>query len=103
MNDAIGKAAVLLVEDDALIREALGEALAERGFGVVAVDDADAAMRTLTKDNKIGAVISDVKMPGSLDGVGLAGWMKEHAPGVPVVLISGFPFMTDLAAINPAI
>jgi len=42
-------------------------------------------------------------MPGSMDGLGLARWMREHAPAVPIIITSGFVATHDVAAINPAI
>jgi DNA-binding NtrC family response regulator len=94
---------VLVVEDDELIRLALASPLEDAGMSVVAVADADAAIEVLKSDNNVRAVISDVKMPGSVDGVGLAKWLKEHRPKLPVVLTSGYPFVSELAAVNPAI
>jgi DNA-binding NtrC family response regulator len=94
---------VLLVEDDELVRLALAFPLEDAGMNVVAVDDADAAIEVLKSDNNIRAVISDVRMPGSIDGLGLAKWLKEHKPKLPVVLTSGYLFASKLAAVNPAI
>jgi len=51
----------------------------------------------------IGIVVTDVRMPGSMDGIGLARWMREHAPAVPIIITSGFATQPDAAAINPAI
>jgi DNA-binding NtrC family response regulator len=103
MKKAKRPVSVLLVEDEVLIREVLVEAFANAGFGVLEADAADAAVNALIEDSTIRAVISDVHIPGPMDGVGLAGWMKEHAPTVPIVLISGFPFASKLAYVNPAI
>jgi YesN/AraC family two-component response regulator len=51
----------------------------------------------------VGAVITDVKMPG-MDGIALAGHIKEKWPGTPVILITGYipadheePMKTDIA------
>ena len=103
MDDRENSPATLLVEDDPFMRTMLAIALEEGGFRVVEAQNADAAMKILKQGEKINVVITDVKMPGSMDGVGLAGWMREEAPGVPVILVSGFSFETDLRAINPAI
>ena len=94
---------VLLVEDEELIRLALASPLEDAGMSVVAVADADAAIEVLESDNNVRAVISDVRLPGSVDGVGLAKWLKEHRPKLPIVLTSGHPFVSGLSAVNPAI
>ena len=98
-----GVPAVLVVEDDPLIREALAEALKDAGFFVHEAGGADDATRTLGEKDDVRVVITDVRMPGPMDGVGLARWMRGHAPGVPLILTSGFPMRPDLASINPAI
>lgn len=94
---------VLLVEDEAIIRMILADELEDAGFAVVEADGADAAIAVFAGRRDIGAVVTDVSMPGSMDGLGLARWMREHAPTVPIIITSGFVAIHDLAAINPAI
>jgi DNA-binding NtrC family response regulator len=103
MDNVENAPTVLLVEDEELIRTALVVSLQDAGVDVRVADNADAAMDALTEDKNISAVISDVKMPGSTDGVGLAKWMREHVPAVPLILVSGYPFEAELWAVNPAI
>jgi len=95
--------AVLVVEDEAIIRMLLVEELKDTGLVVVEADGADGAMAILGDGAAIGLVVTDVRMPGSTDGLGLAAWMREHAPGVPIVITSGFSTPPDCQAINPAI
>ena len=94
---------VLVVEDEALIRMLLVDAMEDAGFTVVEASGADAAITTFARRPDICAVVTDVRMPGSMDGIGLAGWMREHAPGVPVIVCSGMDTRVDLTTINPAI
>ena len=103
MSEANNPPAVLLVEDEVLIRMMLVEALQDAGFAVVEAQNADAAVAALTGGRTINAVITDVKMPGAMDGIGLARWMREHAAEIPIILVSGFPFEADLWPINPKI
>ena len=35
--------------------------------------------------------MTDLRVPGRIDGRGLVGWMHEHRPGVPVIVASGYP------------
>lgn len=70
---------------------------------MVEADDADAAVRAFASGVLIHVVVTDVRMPGSMDGMGLAGWMREHAPLVPIIITSGFASAPEIAAINPAI
>ena len=103
MDDGGNAHAVVLAEDDGFLRTLLAMALEEAGFRVIEAGDAAAAIKALEKGERISAVITDIRMPGPMDGIGLAGWMRDHTPGIPVILASGFTFHDDLARINPAI
>jgi len=94
---------VLVVEDEAIIRMILAEELEDAGFAVVEAGSADAAVAAFAGRSDIGVVVTDVRMPGSMDGIGLARWMREHASAVPIIITSGFAIQPDAAAINPAI
>jgi len=93
----------LVVEDEAVIRAILAEELGDAGFAVVEADGADAAVAVFAGRSDIRIVVTGVRMPGSMDGIGLARWMREHAPAVPIIITSGFATQPDAAAINPAI
>ncbi len=95
--------AVLVVEDESMIRMGLTCLLEDSGYRVVEAENADVALLKLAEQRDIQAVITDLRMPGSIDGLGLAAWMREHRPKVPIVITSGFGTLPDLAAINPAI
>lgn len=95
--------AILVVEDEALIRMMLVGELEDAGFAVIEAESADAAMIEMTRYPDIGAVVTDVRMPGSIDGLGLAVWMRAHRPAVPIIITSGFSTPPDIEAINPAI
>jgi DNA-binding NtrC family response regulator len=103
-NALIGaKSAVLVVEDEAVIRMLLVDALEDAGFSVIEAEGADPAMVELINHPEIGVVITDIRMPGSVDGLGLAAWMRKNRPDVPIIITSGFSTSPDAAAINPAI
>ena len=80
---------VLLVEDEALIRATMSDHLRECGFSVVEVGSADEAVNILKSDRTVDLVFSDIEMPGHLDGLGLARWMKANCPDIPLLLTSG--------------
>ena len=94
---------VLVVEDEAIIRMLLADALEDAGVAVVEADGADSAIAAFASLKDIRAVVTDVRMPGSMDGLGLAGWMREHAPAVPIIITSGFAASPGMGATNPAI
>jgi len=80
---------VLVVEDDVLVRLAVAAYLRECGFDVVEVGSADEAIRVLEAGIPVDIVFSDVNMPGSLDGFGLAQWLRRERPGLKIILTSG--------------
>ena len=80
---------ILIVDDEPAIRGFLYDYLSECGFNPLAVASGDEAVALLEKNFSIDLVFSDVRMPGTLDGFGLARWIMEHRPGLPVLLASG--------------
>ena len=94
---------VLVVEDESMIRMLLVWELEEAGLTVIEADGADAAIVELGANPSIALVVTDIRMPGSMDGLGLASWMRGHAPDCPIIITSGFASPPDFATINPAI
>jgi DNA-binding NtrC family response regulator len=86
---------VLIVDDEPAIRGFLYDYLFECGFNPLTAASGDEAVELLQKEISVDLVFSDVRMPGNLDGFGLARWVMEHRPGLPVLLASG-----DLGKIN---
>jgi DNA-binding NtrC family response regulator len=92
------RATVLIVDDELLVRWAIGDHLEECGFKVLGAASADEAIAALERyEGKIELVFSDVRMAGSMDGFGLAAWIKENRPGLPVILTSGHAQADDVA------
>jgi len=80
---------LLLVEDEAAVRDVLALGLGRNGLVVQAVADADAALAILAENPGIDALLSDVMMPG-IDGVELASRVRALRPNMAVLLMSGF-------------
>ena len=80
---------ILVVEDDVLVRNLAAAYLRDGGFAVIEANSADEAIRVLQADVKVDIVFSDVNMPGSMDGVGLAQWVRRERPWLKVILTSG--------------
>jgi PAS domain S-box-containing protein len=81
---------VLLVEDDADVRRVVRLQLTELGYPVVEAQDGNEALRLLDAIAEVGLVVSDMVMPGGLDGRQLAERVAACRPGVPVLLMSGY-------------
>jgi DNA-binding NtrC family response regulator len=88
---------VLVVDDEPAIRGVLCEFLKECGLHPLSAGDADEALAMIRGGSAIDLVFSDVRMPGSMDGCGMARWILEHKPGLPVILATG-----DLGKANAA-
>lgn len=82
---------VLLVEDEALIRLATAQTLESSGYKVFLASDADEAIRLLEVHGEIRLVLTDVHMPGSMDGVRLAHYVRGKWPPIKLMVISGVP------------
>jgi CheY-like chemotaxis protein len=80
---------ILVVEDEVLIRLTVSDYLRASGYQVIEASNADEALRLLEADISIDVVFSDVNMPGSLDGFGLAQWIRRERADVKVILASG--------------
>jgi CheY-like chemotaxis protein len=81
-------ATVLVVEDDPLVRDMMFDVLVESGFEVCEACCAGEALQVLA-GYRVDAVITDVDMPGEIDGIGLARRVRELRPEVSVIVASG--------------
>ncbi|WP_262271882.1 response regulator [Microvirga yunnanensis] len=86
---------VLLVEDEPLVRLTQVDILREAGFWVLEAQDADEAFETLRQRQGVSAVLTDVNMPGSIDGFEFARLVAQGWPDVGVLVISGKAFPDD--------
>ena len=80
---------VLLVEDDAAVAELTTDMLHEIGYQVTHVTSAQAGLSALEQNDKINLIVSDVMMPGGMDGVSFAKEIRARWPNAPIVLVSG--------------
>ena len=88
---------ILVVDDEPAILAVLTEFLNDCGFTPLATQSGDGARDLILSGVRVDLVFSDVRMPGELDGFGLARWVIAHHPEIPVILVSG-----DLGKANAA-
>ncbi|MBI1619647.1 MAG: response regulator [Mesorhizobium sp.] len=88
---------ILVVEDDVLIRIDIAGYLRGCGWHVIEAGNAAEAVAALESDQIIDLVFSDIQMPGAMDGFGLAAWVREHRPGLRIILTSGVVQRTEAA------
>lgn len=80
---------VLVVEDEALIRFNISDHLAQTGHEVLEATTAAEAFEVLESEQGVGVIITDIKMPGPVDGLVLAKFATERWPHLRVIVISG--------------
>ncbi len=81
---------VLLVDDDMDVLTTLREGLSDLGWDVPVAADGETALGVLDRSDAIDVVVSDISMPG-MSGTELARAVRRRRPGLPVLLMSGFP------------
>jgi CheY-like chemotaxis protein len=80
-------ASVLVVDDDVLIRMPVSEYLRDCGYHVLEAASADEAASILqTPDVRVHVVLSDIEMPGTMNGFGFAQWARAARPDLDIVL-----------------
>ena len=89
-TSAINRPVVLIVEDEFLLRMNAAEMIADAGFEVAEAANADEAIAILEARPNIHVVFTDVQMPGSMDGLKLARFVRGRWPPIKIVATSGF-------------
>jgi DNA-binding NtrC family response regulator len=101
--------AILIVEDEILIRLGLADDLILAGFRVLQASDADEALTILRTSESVDVLLTDVWMPGSMNGVQLAAVARSMRPRLKIAILSahalalapeadvlfGKPYVTD--------
>ena len=81
---------VLVVEDDALVRDATLRLVEEMGYKSFAAKNGADALAQLERQELVDLVLADVSMPGDLNGVALSKEIKRRYTGMPVILMTGY-------------
>src|SRR6476646_3338181 len=98
-----GNPTVLVVEDEVMVRFVVAEELREIGFTVIEASNADEALGVLATGMPIDVVVSDVVMPGSINGIELAKRVKAEFPHIGLLLTSGNYLESDVQGIAPLV
>ena len=98
-NDRSRRGHALLVEDDREVAALTREMLGYLGFAVTHVASAQAALGALANDRAIDIVLSDIMMPGGVNGLELAREIKRRHHDLPIILTTGYA--EAAAGINP--
>jgi two-component system, response regulator PdtaR len=79
---------ILVVEDEVLIRIMIADDLTAAGFNVIQAVTADEALKILYTSVEIDMVLTDVRMPGRLNGLDLARLVRMNWPNMKVIIVS---------------
>ncbi len=82
---------IMIVEDEFLIRLTLAEVLADEGYEVLEAESGDEAVALLDDGGEIAVLLTDIQLPGSLDGLALVEHARQGRPDLPVIFMTGRP------------
>ena len=86
-----GHDTILIVEDEALLREMATDLFQDAGYRVFSANNADDAARFLREHDRVNVLFTDVTMPGSMSGTELAQYVANRWPRIGIVIVSGQP------------
>jgi CheY-like chemotaxis protein len=86
---------ILIVEDELLLRMDSAEVIENAGFEVIQAGNADEAIAILKERPDSHGVATDIHLPGSMDGLKLARFVRERWPPIKIVATSGLVRVED--------
>ena len=89
LKHPVAPAVVLVVEDEMLLRMRAVDMVEDAGYTPVEAVDADEAVAILESRSDIALLLTDIQMPDSMDGLGLAHSVHERWPPIKIILVSG--------------
>jgi len=89
LENSVVPAVVLVVEDEMLLRMRAVDMVEDAGYTSVEAVDADQAVAILESRSDIALLFTDIQMPGSMDGLGLAHSVHERWPPIKIIMVSG--------------
>ena len=93
---------VLIVEDEILIRLILAESLADEGLQVTDAANGAAAAALIDQADGFQLLLTDMQMPGLLDGAAVARHARQRHPGIAVIYMTGRPeVLSGIGALGP--
>jgi len=90
---------VLVVDDNADVADVTSSLFEQLGYETIYRESAEAALQLIETGTKIDLVFSDIVMPGTIDGVGLAREIRSRYPTLPIALTTGY---SDAAKAAPS-
>lgn len=95
------KLKVLVVDDEMFVRLMAVDAIEDAGHQTIEAANADEAVDMLEGHDDIDVLFTDIRMPGSMDGLGLAALTRRRWPGVHVIVTSGHVTLPEMDPDTP--
>ena len=89
---------ILLVDDEAIVRMLVTDVLEEQGYRAFEAEDGEAALRLLRSELEIDLLVTDIGLPGGMNGKQLADMARSLRPGLRVMFITGYAGQSVLSA-----
>lgn len=90
---------VLIVDDDPTLARVLGLAMENYGIPAIVCGSADIGLDWINANpGQLALLLTDIMMPGEVDGLGLARQVAEHSPDIPIIIMSGGTWSRDFPA-----
>jgi CheY-like chemotaxis protein len=96
LDPCVVPAVVLVVEDEMLLRMRAVDMVEDAGYASVEAMDADEAVAILESRSDIALMLTDIQMPGSMDGLTLAHAVHKRWPPIKIILVSGQLKLADI-------
>lgn len=87
---AIDGETVLIVDDEPTVRMLISDVLDELGYAAIEAADATSALKVLQSNVRLDLLITDVGLPGGMNGRQMADAARQHRPSLPVLFITGY-------------
>ena len=94
-RDSVATARILLVEDEPDVRDYISRALKRLGYEIEIANNGDAALTILAENQTFDLVLTDIVMPGKVDGIALSKHIARHLPITKVLLMTGYSEQMD--------
>jgi two-component system, response regulator PdtaR len=89
MCEAADPQTILVVEDEPLIRMCAVATLQDAGYWVLEAQNSAEALDVLSRHSEISIMVTDVRMPGHMDGLALVTWVQLNNPAIRSIVVSG--------------
>ena len=81
---------IMIVEDELLLRFDLANQLHSAGFEIIEAQSGDEAVKILATNIDVDLILTDIRMPGQVDGLGLVSFVKRQERRIKVILLSAY-------------